>query len=358
MKIIQIFPGKIWGGAEQYVLDLGEALKERGHEVVYVTRRSKAVTDRLSGSVDFITMPFTGAYNPAASWWMVRLLKTVCPDVIHIHDASFVPVTVRTKRLCRSDVRIVLTRHIARASRVNPLFRTYFRRLHRMVFVSELSRSLWTGVNRWMPESRCMAVLNSIPDGILPDDTSLRERFCIAPDVPVIMFTGRVRRSKGCEVIVRALAEIKDLPFVMVFVGTCKPAGYAAVLARMAGKLGIGDRVFFYGFTDNVRSLVRQADIGVAPSIVREACHLSPMEFMQAGKCVIVSNNGAQPEYIRQRLTGLLIPPGDELWLADALKMLLCHPDMRARLGAAAKEYFDRNMSYDIFVDKILAAYN
>lgn len=358
MKIIQIFPGKVWGGAEQYVIDLGEALKERGHEVVYVARRSRAVTDRLSGSVDFISMPFTGAYNPAASWWMTRLLKTASPDVIHIHDTSFVPVVVRAKHFCRSDVRIVLTRHVARASHTNPLYRAYFRQIHRMVFVSELSRKLWIGANKWMPGSRCRVVLNSIPDACRYNGRSLREHYGIAPDVPIIMFTGRVRRSKGCEVIIRALAEIKDLPFVMVFVGACKPAGYDAVLARMAGESGIGDRVFFYGFTDDARSLVRQADIGIAPSIVREACPLSPMEFMQAGKCVITSNNGAQPEYIHQRQTGLLIPPGDELWLADALKILLCQPDMRARLGAAAKGYFDRNMSYDIFVDKILAAYN
>ena len=47
MKIVHIFPGKVWGGAEQYVLDLGEALRKRGYEVSYVARPSKEVEDSL-----------------------------------------------------------------------------------------------------------------------------------------------------------------------------------------------------------------------------------------------------------------------------------------------------------------------
>ncbi len=344
MNILQIFPGKVWGGAEQYVLDLGNALAAEGHSVSYMCRDAEALTSRLGGEVNYTI-------------YSAKALRDALPgaDVVHIHDARFLAPVMRAKRSTGSRARIVLTRHIARPSRTWWLQRRHYRALHRMIFVSHLAYRLWSGANPWMPEDKMTVIHNSIADH--PQSTStrrLRSELHLDADVPIIMFTGRIRRSKGVGVLVEALGQLRNLPWHLVLVGTCKPADYREKLLRAAERHGIAHRITFTGFTSDVYGLIAQSDIGVAPSIVREACPLSPMEFMKMGKCVITTDNGAQPEYVQ----GPMVPPGDEQPLADALYRAITDTEFRRETGEQSAEYFTTRMSYPAFVKKILKAYS
>lgn len=358
MKIIQILSGKIWGGAEQYVLDLGLALRKVGHSVDFLALDCEAVKDRLGKSVDYEVITSKSVWNPWAVMRLSKIFQESDADIIHIHDTSFVPIVSAAKCLSGTSAKIVLTRHIARASRVFFIYRHAFKNLHRIIFVSELSKRLWISANTWMPHGKMVVIHNSIPDtGEDSTTESLRERFNIGKDIPLLVFTGRIRKSKGCAVLIKALASISRLPFSIVFIGVCKPADYHMKLTALAKEYGIEDRVKFYGFSDKVRSLIKDADIGVAPSIVREACPLSPMEFMKAGKCVIASNNGAQPEYISSGENGLLVSPGNHTQLADAIRIAIENPECRKSLGKNASEYFRLHMNYDIFISRIVSEY-
>lgn len=344
MKITEIIPGKVWGGAEQYILDLGRALTERGHEVEYVCRDASAVTSRL----DAEGIP----YRLIGKGLQAELADA---DVVHIHDSKFVKPTIKTAQRSGKTPRVVLTRHIARGSRVMPWNRRYWRELHRIVFVSRIARDLWTGANGWMPAEKCAVIHNSIP--AIAEKTevrNLREEFGIGKDTSLLMFTGRVRRSKGCEVIIKALGKLKELPWAMVFVGATKPADYRTKLEKLVEAEGVAGRIFFTGFTPDARSLVGQADIGVQPSIVRESFGLSMLEFMQAGKPIVTTDNGGQREFITDGADGFLIPPSDTDALTDALSRLISDKYLREKMGASGQSAYADRLSYDSFVNNLL----
>ena len=358
MNIIQIFPGKVWGGAEQYILDLGTALEKQGNHIHYFAYNTPAITNRLQGKVKLTTLRFAGILDWSTINQLSKFIQEKQIDVIHIHDTRFVPMVVLAKRRSKQAVRIVLTRHIARASKVNWFYRSLFKSLHQIIFVSNLARKMWEEANTWMPKEKMTVIHNSIPETYDEQEgDSLRQRFNIAQETPLIVFTGRVRRSKGCAVLVEALAAIKHLPYHMVFIGTCKPKDYNNQLINHAKRLGIAERISFYGFSNQTRLLIKEATIGVAPSIVREACPLSPMEFMQASKCIIATNNGAQPEYITSRETGVLVSPKSVEELSSALEELIQNPSLCSRIGEQAKEYFNKHMSYAMFIHKITSCY-
>ena len=71
MKILQIIPGKIWGGAEQYIVDLGRELEARGHEVTYLAYAREAVTAQLERrAIPYQTLPSDGRSTaPASTNW-------------------------------------------------------------------------------------------------------------------------------------------------------------------------------------------------------------------------------------------------------------------------------------------------
>jgi peptidoglycan/xylan/chitin deacetylase (PgdA/CDA1 family) len=62
------------------------------------------------------------------------------------------------------------------------------------------------------------------------------------------------------------------------------------------------------------------------------------LEGMASGLAVCATAVGATPEYIEDRVTGLLAIPGSPRMLADRLRELLQDPDLRSRLGSAARE--------------------
>lgn len=117
-------------------------------------------------------------------------------------------------------------------------------------------------------------------------------------------------------------------------------------------------RIEFLGFVQQVGALLAQADICVQPSVVAEAGSLTVIEAMQAGCAVVASDNGSQPEYVEAGSTGLLVPPGDEEALADALARLMDDISLRRTMGKAARRRFDEEFSYERFYAKYLALYD
>jgi glycosyltransferase involved in cell wall biosynthesis len=55
------------------------------------------------------------------------------------------------------------------------------------------------------------------------------------------------------------------------------------------------------------------------------------------GRPVVATTVGGLPSMVDHRRTGLLIPPGDERALADAIVTLLTDAELRRRLGRGAR---------------------
>jgi glycosyltransferase involved in cell wall biosynthesis len=81
------------------------------------------------------------------------------------------------------------------------------------------------------------------------------------------------------------------------------------------------------------------------------------MEFMQAGKCIITTNNGAQPEYITSGENGILIPSDNLEELSKAISDALENSDYRKKLGKEAELYFNGKLNYREFIKNILWCY-
>ena len=359
MRILQIIPGKIWGGAEQYIVDLSKALVDRGHTVDYLCHDREAVTSQLERhGMEYRTLPFSWSLDRKSINALAEILRQGDYDVIHVHSMMFVPIAQLAVSKAGSGARVVMTRHEAHRTKANIFVRHLFKRLHRIICVSDLVRRRYRGANGWITDGMTRVIHNSIPPYPFKDVESLRDKYSIPADVPLLMFAGRVKKSKGCTVIMQALACIADKPFHMVFIGALKSGKYRDQLMDIARKAGIEDRVHFYGFTPDARQFMRQADIAVAPSVTLDSCPLSNIEYLQLGKCEVSTNNGGQAEYLEDGRTALLCDPGDAGQLASALARVIDDKELRGRLAKAGKEYFDENMTYDKFVDKVPEAYS
>lgn len=147
----------------------------------------------------------------------------------------------------------------------------------------------------------------------------------------------RLEPVKGVEYLLRAAACLKDsvpaLRVVVIGGGSLEPALHA-----LAGELGIKDRVLFTGFRSDAAALLGAVDIYVQPSL-NEAMGRAPLEAQALGIPAVVTDACGLPDVVLAGKTGLVARRGDDASLASAIKVLAVAPELRARMGAAARDW-------------------
>jgi rhamnosyl/mannosyltransferase len=152
---------------------------------------------------------------------------------------------------------------------------------------------------------------------------------------PTFLFVGRLVGYKGLDVLLEALPDL-DAETVIIGDGPLRGA-----LERMASDLGVRDRVRFLGEVTARQLLTwyQACDALVLPSITRqEAFGMVQLEAMLCGRPVISTDLATGVSWVNQdEHTGLVVKPGDVGELRQALMRLIEDPDLRQRLGAAAR---------------------
>ena len=78
---------------------------------------------------------------------------------------------------------------------------------------------------------------------------------------------------------------------------------------------------------------------------------------MAHGRPVVATAVGGHLDLVEDGETGLLVPPGDIIALREALERLLGDPELRRRLGAAARERARERFSWEHVTPATVAAY-
>jgi glycosyltransferase involved in cell wall biosynthesis len=177
----------------------------------------------------------------------------------------------------------------------------------------------------------------------------LRAQLGLPPDTVIFGSHGRVLRKKGyVEMLLAAKLALTLLRKSergrchFVVVGDTPQdfqPDHVEECRRLAATLGIAERVTFTGFRADVRPLVADFDVAVVPSIYPDPLPRAVIESMALGKPVIAFDVGGVAEMLTAR-EGLLLPgrPPDVEAMAMAMLRLLQDPDLRRRLGTAARE--------------------
>jgi glycosyltransferase involved in cell wall biosynthesis len=129
-------------------------------------------------------------------------------------------------------------------------------------------------------------------------------------------------------------------------------------LQRLAVELGIADRVRFAGKQqqDVLRYFYSAGDVAVTTPHY-EPFGLTPLEAMACGRPVIGSAVGGIPYTIADGETGFLVPPRDPEALAACLQRLLAQPELRARMGRAARARVERDFTWPTVATRTAALY-
>lgn len=158
--------------------------------------------------------------------------------------------------------------------------------------------------------------------------------------VPQLLTVATLTPRKGHEVLLRAYARIADLAWSAFWVGSrSRDPATAEGLAALIGSLGLERRVRFAGELQDgaLDDAYAASDLFVLPSY-HEGYGMAFAEALARGLPVVATRAGAIPDTVPAEC-GLLVAPGDEVALADALRRVLTEPSLHTTLADAAWRY-------------------
>jgi len=179
----------------------------------------------------------------------------------------------------------------------------------------------------------------SVPHFVIPDplpEVPARHRLNGRPLTYGVV--GRLAPWKGQDLFLRAFARAfpaGDEHAVLIGGALFGEDDYAGELPRLAGELGIADRVEFRGHRQDVWSELSRLDVLVHTSVTPEPFGQVILEGMAAGVPVIAAGAGGPAEILQHDVTGILYEPRDEGRLAESMRRL-ADRRLRERLSAAA----------------------
>ncbi|HEX9690833.1 MAG TPA: glycosyltransferase family 4 protein [Gemmatimonadales bacterium] len=166
------------------------------------------------------------------------------------------------------------------------------------------------------------------------------------PGEPTFLYVGRLKRYKGVETALRAVALARDRG-VLLRLLVAGQGGDRARLERLTARLALGDRVEFLGFVseDRKRELLRTSWAVLFPS-PKEGWGMSNVEAAACGTPAIASDAPGLRESVRHGETGLLVPHGDPAAMLDAMLRLATDRQFVEILGRGARR-FAETFSWD-----------
>jgi glycosyltransferase involved in cell wall biosynthesis len=338
-----------FSGGEVQVFLLMEGLAKRGHEsVLLCPPGSRAEGEARTRGIPTRAVRMASDLDLGAVPVLKRELEALKPDLVHLHTARATWLGGLAAKLAR--IPAITTRRMDK-----PLRRGWRQRL---VYGSLVARAVAISPaveaalrEGGVPAEKLSTISSSVDPKAFDPAAGMRLRKAheTGDGAVVVLALASLVRRKGLDVLLEAVARIRDLDLVLWIAGD---GPERATLEAQTDRLGLAPRVRFLGRRDDAPDLVAACDVFVLPSR-REGLGVAALEAMAAGKPVVASRVGGLGETVLDGLTGLLVEPEDARGLARAIEQVARDPELRQRLGAAGRA----RISEAYLPEQMVAAY-
>jgi len=196
-----------------------------------------------------------------------------------------------------------------------------------------------------------LAAFLEVPSETPPSTGSLRKALGVQAGTRLVGMVGRLVPVKDHLTAFRALEHLPEVHLALIGDGELRQA-----LSAEAGRLGIGPRVHFTGWVEDVPAVLAELDVVVLSSR-NEGTPLALIEAAAAARPVVATNVGGVASVVVDGRTGCLVPPSRPEALAAALRRLLDDPAERLRLGEAARAHAVRRFGDGRMVQETVDLY-
>lgn len=277
-------------------------------------------------------------------------------DVVHIHTSmrgSFDRKYRLAAMACKAGKHIVLHEHDGEFAALyedaddayRAKVREFFDWADRVIVLSEEWRDYFAA--NVCDSAKILVMHNAVALPAVPTDACAHQG---------VLFLGRLDARKSPDVLLRAAKALRARfpEACYVFGGDGDVEKYRA----LAAELGVADVCNFVGWVtgEDKERLVRQTGVFCLPSR-HEGMPMSLLEMMAYGLPCVMTPVGGIPQVVCDGENGYMFPVGDVDSLADVLAKLLASPELRGRIGSAARRTIEQDFNIDENIRRLADLY-
>lgn len=355
--VLQLIDSFNQGGSERQALQLTRLLAESDKFKIHLASLSPdgslrtTIEDLNLGEIP--SFPLKSFYDANAVRQLrrfVRWLKSSQIQIIHTHDFYTNVFGMAAGALARLPVRVASMRETAgmRSATQKKVQQVAYSLAHQIVANSEAVRS--TLIAEGIPAEKITVVYNGLDSARLIAQASSRAEALSLLGLSVN------ENSRFISIVANMRLEVKDYPMFLRSARQVLEAEPAAAfllagegeltdsLRALALELGIGDSTYFLGRCERVAELLSISEICVLSSKA-EGFSNSILEYMAAGRPVVVTNVGGAAELVSEGETGYLVSSGDDAAMATRIISLLRDPVRAREMGENGARVVKENFS-------------
>ncbi len=344
------------GGSERYIRTLVEELSGKGMEPFFAYNEAGPLLDWMKArGVPCRQLGMRGPYDMAAAASLAALCREWGIDVIHTHFLRENCVALLS-RLRYSRPKVIYTYHILTEN--GPAVRLSNRLLAPLqdTIIANCTAGREALIANANPAGKIVLIPNAvdIPCWRSGVGAAVRRELGIPEGCFTLLFAARLVAGKGHRFLLEALARLRERDFRLVLAGEGELREETEALCR---SLGLGDKVLFPGFREDMPGLYAAADVTVCPS-ESETLSFLLLESLAAGTPVIAARSGGMTDIVTpEHDCGLMVDYGDTDALAGAVKTMMDDPALRRRLGENARRTAEAEYDIHEAARRVLALY-
>ena len=340
MKILNFISGSDLGGPKQSFVHYTTVMQQRlGNEVFSLIRKGAPIKSLLTPitnnilEVNYVRSDLPILRSLAANQ-LNEVIQPLKPDLIICHKQ--VDITL---------VRLALGKGCKIIGVVHGFNARHTDKADALIAVSER-------VKKFLLSSGYLKPVYVVPNMVqLPDN---EPQFRPIADMPLIGTMGMFRRKKGMDVLVSALALLKDrgIRFKAILAGG---GGYQEKnVKRLAAKLSLSDNIEFRPWLSNEEKwgFLDSLDIFCLPSR-SESFGMVVTEAMSRKKVVVATRCGGPEEIIEDGINGYLVENDNPSALADRIEQVIQYRGNQQQIAERAYVHIKDNYSLEAVAPKI-----
>jgi glycosyltransferase involved in cell wall biosynthesis len=356
MRIIHLEASKGWGGQEIRILQEAEAMRERGHTVIFGVAPGGCLVARARAA-GFEVYEISFIYR---SWLFTffRLLLLFCKhkiEIVNTHSSLDAWIGGISARI--GGRKIVRTRHLSTPIRFGWNSRTLYRTLADFVVTTCQAVIEPLSQQSGQPLDRFRSIATGVnPDKMESSPNKIQQfRQKIGAEGKLLVGTVCFLRSwKGIEEFLQAAARLreeKEVRFVIV------GGGQLERYQKMAKQMDLDEIVHFTGHLESPFNAIAALDIFVLLSTANEGVSQAILQAAFLKKPLIATPTGGLREVCLDQKTGILVSPFCSKEVADAVRIMHYNPHVREKWGQAAHELVLENFTFKQTIDGMEQVY-
>lgn len=339
VKILYIIPRFTVGGAEKMVLQYARYFKARDFDITVasVVGRGELEQQFRDSGIEIFVAEKKSCFNLFKNYKYLKNIKKIFkPDIIHTHVFS----ADVAGYLLRRGVKWFSTQHNVGAEHSwfrKLVLRFILRRAEKIIAVSPVVADFCAQELRLKAEKMVL-----IKNGVEIEKWRALPAIDFGKESIEMAVIGRLEKQKGHIYLLRALAEIKNLPWHLHVYGE---GSLEKELKQQAEDLKIAGNITWHGVKPDIASELKNIDAVIQPSLW-EGRSLVIMEAMAAGRFVIASP-AAGEELIQDKKTGIIVSVHQYKELAEAVRWVWQNREPAKTMVLAGRDYARENFSIE-----------